>query len=189
MKLRKGQIAPDFRTEDVQGQALHLHSLKGKKILLSFLRNTNCPLCSLHVFKLARVADELKSKGMELLVFYESAKVMFDVSPFFQKHVFQGQKLRIFSDPQRVIYDQYGAEINAQKATLEALRKGGRLEGIKEARALGIQGEGQEPGTNFDAIPADFLLDENLQIQHAHYGKNAGDNISLEIVQQFAKQG
>lgn len=188
MKLKIGQKALDFTTEDVLGNPIHLNDLKGRKIFLAFLRNTQCPLCNLHVFKLSKKADKLKAAGLEILVFYESGKEMFQRSDFFHANVFKDKKFSVLSDPQRKIYDLYGAEINPQKATLEALKTAGRFEQVQEASQLGITGDGIQEGTHADAIPADFLIDENLMIQYVHYGNDAGDNISLELVEKFVSQ-
>ncbi|MBC7923024.1 MAG: redoxin family protein, partial [Ferruginibacter sp.] len=82
MKLQTGQLAPDFTAEDVLGHPVRLHDLAGKKVYLSFLRNTDCPLCSLHVVKLIKVADQLKQNGTEVIVFYESGKPVVLASDF-----------------------------------------------------------------------------------------------------------
>lgn len=186
MPLLQNQEVPDFSTEDVLGNPIHLHSLRGKKIFIAFLRNTHCPLCNFHLFKLTHLADKLKENNTEILVFYESDKKMFEYSPFFKDRIFKDNKITIISDPQRKIYDLFGAEINPEKATLEALKNAGRFAEVQEAAQLGITGDGQEAGTNPDAIPADFLIDEQLIIQYAHYGNDAGDNINLKLVESFA---
>lgn len=189
MKLQLNQQVPDFKTEDVLDTAVHLHALKGKKIFIAFLRNTNCPLCSFHVFKITQIIDKLKENNMEVIVFYESDKKMFTYSSFFQEKVFKNNKITIISDTARKMYDLFGAERNPAKLDLELLKNAGRFEEVAEAATHGFTGDGHEAGTNIDAIPADFLIDENLQIQYVHYGKDAGDNINLKLVEQFAVAG
>ena len=189
MKLKNNQEVPNFITEDVLGNPVQLHHLKGKKIFIAFLRNTNCPLCNFHLFKLTHIADKLKENNMEVVVFYESHKKMFAYSSFFKEKVFSSNKFHIISDPERKIYDLFGTEINPAKATLEVLEKAGRFAEVQEAMQNGFSGDGQQEGTNPDAIPADFLIDENLIIQHAHYGGDAADNINLKLVENFALTG
>ncbi|MBC8112222.1 MAG: redoxin domain-containing protein [Verrucomicrobia bacterium] len=189
MKLKTGQIAPNFQMEDVLGKALELKQFKGKKIFMAFLRNTNCPLCNLHVFKLSKQAAHLKSLGLEILVFYESDKKMFKNSDFFKTNVLDEQKFSVISDPQRKIYNLFGAEISPEKSTMEVLKNAGRFAEVEEAAKLGITGTGVEAGTHADAIPADFLIDEDFIIQYAHYGNDAGDNINLKLVENFAQTG
>lgn len=36
-------------------------------------------------------------------------------------------------------------------------------------------------------LPADFLIDEFGRIQEVYYGKDAGDHIPFERIEQFAK--
>lgn len=189
MKLSAGAQAPKFAVEDVLGQKINLEDFKGKKIFLAFLRNTNCPLCSLHLYKLSKIAPQLKQNDMEVVVFYESNKKMFSVSTYFKETVFDKNILYIVSDPSRNIYKLYNAEINSSKNTLEVLQKAGRLAELEEAAKLGIKGKSTEEGTNADAIPCDFLIDENFKIQLAHYGNDSGDHIDLAVVEKFAKEG
>ncbi|KOY84490.1 hypothetical protein AD998_21090 [bacterium 336/3] len=185
MKLIVGQTPPIFRTEDVLGNIINLTKFKGKKIFIAFLRNTHCPLCSLHVYKLSQKAQKLKELGLEILVFYESEKKIFTYSDFFKKNIFNEQKFHVISDTQRIIYDLYGTEISPEKASFELLKKAGRIEQVTEANLLGIHGDGLEEGTHPDAIPADFLIDESFTIRYIHYGNDAGDNIDLKIVEDF----
>jgi peroxiredoxin len=189
MKFKKGNVAPNFQIEDVLGNLIELKQLKGKRIFISFLRNTNCPLCSLQVFKISKQAEYLKSLGLKILVFYESDKAIFKHSDFFKTNVLDENRFSVISDPKRSIYDLFSAEISPEKSTLEVLKNAGRFASVEEAAKLGITGNGIEAGTNPEAIPADFLIDENLVIQYAHYGNDAGDNIQLKLVEQFALNG
>ncbi|NJL15591.1 MAG: redoxin domain-containing protein [Microscillaceae bacterium] len=189
MTLTKGQFAPQFETEDILGNPLRLSELTGRKVLLSFWRNTNCPLCSLFLYKLIRQAEEWKAKGLEILVFYESDKKMFLRSPFFMNDVLKRGCLRLVSDPQRKIYDLYRVEVSPQKARLEVLEAAGRFPSVAEAGKLGFEGDGEEAGTNFAAIPADFLLNAKHQLELTRYGQDAGDNIPLEVIARFVLTG
>lgn len=185
MKLETGQTAPNFTVQDVLGRQIQLSQVKAKKIFLAFLRNTNCPLCSHHVLKISQKADFYKSQGLEIIVFYESHKNMFKNSPFFQETVFKDDKFSVVSDPQRTVYDLYKTEISPEKSTLEVLMQAGRILEVEAATKLGITGNGIEAGTHPDAIPADFIINENMIIEYAHYGRDSGDNISLDLIEMF----
>lgn len=187
MKIKVGQLAPDFITEDVLGRKIQISHIKGKKKFLAFLRNTHCPLCNYHVLQISKKANYLQSLGLEIIVFYESKKTMFDGSIFFQETVFKEDKFSVVSDPERKVYDLYKAEISPEKATLEVLTAAGRIPEIEAAAKLGIVGDAIEEGTNPDAIPADFLIDEDGIIQYVHYGEDPGDHIDLTIVENFLK--
>ena len=187
MKLKAGSLAPDFQSIDVLHRPIQLRDYLGKKVYLCFLRNTSCPMCSLHLFKLLKIVDRLKTKNTEIVIFYESSPEMFKHSSFFQEQVLKDNKIRIISDTERQFYTLYGAELSPQKASQENfMATPGRMEVYQEATRLGFKGSGIQEGTNSDAIPADFLLDENLLIRHAYYGNDVADHTPLSIIESFA---
>lgn len=47
MPLSKGDAAPDFKIQSIDGGELTMESLKGKKVFLTFFRYAACPLCNL----------------------------------------------------------------------------------------------------------------------------------------------
>lgn len=186
MRLSKGQKMPAFSINDIQNNEVNSGNWKGKKTYLTMLRNTACPLCSFHVFRLLKMADELKARNVQVIAFYESRKQVILSSPFFKEQVLKEKKLRVVSDTSRDVYKIVGAEIDQAKASFDTLLKNGRMPLIEAAARLGFNGNGIEEGTNAGAIPADFLIDENGIIVHAHYGIDSGDNINLELVDKFA---
>jgi RNase P/RNase MRP subunit p29 len=107
-------------------------------------------------------------------------------SPFFKEKVVGEKKLTVISDPDRKLYGLFGTEVNASKATFDILQKNGRIPIIEAAAKAGFTGNGIQEGTHPDAIPADFLVDENQKIVVAHYGIDSGDNISLDVVENFS---
>jgi len=42
-------------------------------------------------------------------------------------------------------------------------------------------------GGNVMTMPADFLVNEDGVIEAAHYGKDEGDHIPIELVKQFSR--
>lgn len=187
MRLVKGQVMPSFSIKDVDNNVIESDRWKGKKTYLTMLRNTACPLCSFHVFRLLKMADQLRSDHVQIVAFYESKKQVILSSPFFKDQVLKEKKLQVVSDTDRHVYKLVGAEIDSTKASLEILTKHGRMPIIEAAIKAGFNGNGIEEGTNADAIPADFLINEQGIIVHAHYGADSGDNISLELVEKFSK--
>jgi len=49
MKLKEGQLAPDFTALDADGNEMKLSDYKGKKIIIGFYRNVACPFCNRRV--------------------------------------------------------------------------------------------------------------------------------------------
>lgn len=185
-QLKAGQFIPQFSIEDVSGKKISSRDLEGKKLYITFLRNTACPLCSFHVFRLLKLTDQLKANNVEVIAFYESKRQVIMSSPFFRDQVLNDKKMIVISDTAREVYTLFGAEVNPQKATFEILQAHGRIPKIEEAAKNGFTGDGMQQGTNADAIPADFLVDEAGRIVYAHYGIDAADNIALEKVEEFA---
>ncbi|OJJ14413.1 hypothetical protein BKI52_42275 [marine bacterium AO1-C] len=187
MRLSINQQAPDFQTKDVLGNPIHLENYQGKKVYIAFLRNASCPLCSLHLYKLTKIVDQLKNKGLELIVFYESVNSILLKSPFFNEYILRDDKFYVVSDNERKYYGLYGAELRPERATPEIFKAAGLLETYNEALRLGMTGNGQEAGTNGSAMPADFLIDEQGIVRYAKYGNNIGDHIDLQLLEDFVK--
>ena len=180
MQLKKGNIAPDFITTDVFGNEISLRKLKGKKILLSFMRNTACPFCNFRIFQLNKKAESYQAQGLEMVVFLESGKELILKSSFLKD-----QKLLLFSDPGKVIYKQYGVEQSALKMISTLLSAEKRKE-AQESKNLGLELIDDNKATQ-TLIPADFLLNEDLLIEEAYYGKNLGDALAFEKIEAFLK--
>ena len=124
---------------------------------------------------------------MEVIIFYESSIEVFNQSYFFREQVLKENKIRIISDPDRKLYTLYGVELSTKKASFENFKATpGRMEQLREAMQLGFTGNGIEHGTNPDAVPADFLLDEKLIVRSAHYGNDSGDHTSTAVIESFA---
>ncbi|HWR97419.1 MAG TPA: TlpA disulfide reductase family protein [Candidatus Methanoperedens sp.] len=64
-KLKKGQAAPDFTLNDVDGKTWKLSDLKGKKIVMLDFWATWCNICKREMPVLERVYKEYKGKGVE----------------------------------------------------------------------------------------------------------------------------
>jgi len=187
MKLSINQHAPAFQTKDILGNPVHLSAYQGKKVYIAFLRNASCPLCSMHLYKLTKIVDSLKARGLELIVFYESVNQALLKSPFFNEFILKEDKFYVISDNERRYYELYGAELRPERATMEVFKAAGLLETYNEAIRLGMTGNGIEAGTNTSAMPADFLIDERGIIRYAKYGVNVGDYIDLQTIEDFVK--
>ncbi|NPD88705.1 MAG: AhpC/TSA family protein [Asgard group archaeon] len=172
MRLKAGDVAKDFSLEDISGKQLSLADFKDKKLLLSFYRYASCPLCNLRVSQLIQIYDELKSKGLCFIAFFQSPKESIE------KYVgIQNAPFPIISDPERKIYKLYGVEHSwigylrggISITMLRALWKGfmiGKMEGKK------------------NLLPADFLID-NIKVKKAYYGKTISDNLPIDEIKEF----
>jgi hypothetical protein len=73
MRLREGQLAPDFDVTDIYGRRVALERYRGRLTLLSFHRAAVCPLCNLRLAHLIRRAPAYRRAGLEIIAFFESS--------------------------------------------------------------------------------------------------------------------
>jgi peroxiredoxin len=59
MPLRQGGAAPDFQATDLFSRALRLSDLRGRPVLLSFMRYASCPTCNLRVREMVLAYERL----------------------------------------------------------------------------------------------------------------------------------
>ncbi|MCG3225385.1 MAG: AhpC/TSA family protein [Candidatus Heimdallarchaeota archaeon] len=172
MRLKDGDEAKNFSLKDISGKQILLSDFKDKKLMLSFYRYASCPLCNLRVQQLIQIHDELKSKGLFLVAFFQSPKE--SISKYVGK---QNAPFPVISDPERKIYKLYGVEHSwigylrggVSLSMLRALWKGfmiGKMEGKK------------------NLLPADFLID-NLKVKKAYYGKTISDHLPIDKIKEF----
>jgi len=66
-KLKKGQPAPDFTLQDLDGKTWKLSDLKGKKIVLIDFWATWCNICKREMPVLEKVYEEYRGRNVEFL--------------------------------------------------------------------------------------------------------------------------
>lgn len=64
--LEKGNLAPDFELRSVDGKAMKLSSLRGKKVIVNFWA-TWCPPCRLEMPEMEKFYTKNKNEGIEIL--------------------------------------------------------------------------------------------------------------------------
>lgn len=178
MRLLIGQPAPDFRTEDVFDRTIDLRDLKGHKLMLSFYRFSACPFCNLRVNKLMNQSATYEEKGLKMISFWQSPKESI------LEHV--GKKnppFPMIPDPSKDIYKLYRVEkswkgsmklmIHDPSMAIEAMKGGFNPKHIDGEKNI---------------IPADFLINPDLTIHKAFYGKHIGDHIPFSEIERFLEK-
>lgn len=169
--LKAGESAPEFNCMDDHRRSIRLEDFKGKPLVIEFSRYVGCPVCSLRLQELGRLAPELDKRGAALVVFLQSSRTKI------QEHTReQPLPYSIIPDPDRAYYRLYGVEAGGWGAVLNAATI---TQGIRAWRAGHKHGafEGKETQT-----PADFLVGGDGKILHAHYGKHAADVMTPEAI-------
>ncbi|MWV45918.1 redoxin domain-containing protein [Paenibacillus sp. HJL G12] len=178
-QFQSGDIAPFFQVEDQKDQSVSLETYRGRKVLLAFFRNSACALCNLRVHQFIQRYASWQQQGMDVIAFFES--------PEANLHKYVGQQdapFPLIADPEARIYELYGVETSEAKvqATLSQ-------PGIHEEIAARVEAAGfklmPEAGSNFNRIPAEFLIDENGMIRVAYYGEFITDHLPFETIDQF----
>ena len=171
MRIKPGQSAKNFSSEDLAGNTVALNDYKGQRLMLSFYRYAACPLCNLRVHHLIQHYAALIEKNLQLVAVFQSPRESILKYAGKQKAPFP-----IIPDPQRRLYRLYGVESSwagfikgSMRLSLvtSALMKGfwpGKMEGIKSM------------------VPADFLIGPDLTVQVAYYGKDIGDHLPVERI-------
>lgn len=177
MDIRVGMAAPLFRIVDTRGNTVDLGAYAGKTVLLSFFRNAACALCNLRVHRLIGRYPHYKRSGLEIIAVFESPEQnMID-------HVgMQDAPFPLIADPHAQLYDLYGVEISEQKIA-RTMEMPETQVAVQDAAAIGFPLV-QEEGSNFNRLPADFLIGPNGIIQLAHYANYVTDHLSFEVIEQ-----
>ncbi len=177
-KLEAGQLAPLFSLSDIYDREIDLSAYKnkGKKILISFFRNVACPFCNFRIHQLTTKNDQWKD-DLEMIFFLESKKEVVLRSSFHQGV----SPIPIIADFDREIYKKYGTEVSIEKFNST----------INSEKQMNIHSKLVEKGydikteeTLIHSIPADFLLDENLNIIKAYYGKDIPDHLPFDQIEE-----
>ncbi len=176
MRLNRLQSAPQLLLHDLDGLPVEVGG--GKKILLSIFREAACPFCNFRVFELTRNARDLSKLGLEIVVVFASDEQ--DVRRFIAK---QPRPFRMVADPANTAHRIYGVErsmrgkLKAVFTRLPAMLRGLWAAGLTSGKRTG------------HLMPADFLIDGDGKLVDIYYGRDAGDHIPIERIEQFAARG
>lgn len=170
--IRAGDRVPRFAAVAATGTPIRSDNLLGSWTLLQFHRFASCPACFVSVREFSQRHAALQREGLNLVAFFYSepqalAEAFQDLAPAFQ----------IVGDPKREIFDRFGVE--------RSLRK------FLDLRAWVTAAVGWSKGARFDpvsnitredtaGVPADFFVDPDGLIQHAHYGTHAADSLNVD---------
>ena len=167
MRLQENTPAKNFNTEDVFGNPISLDLYKGKKVLLSFLRFTGCPVCNLHIHKILQRKDEIDKNNLSILFVFES-------DPMTVKKYITNENLpfTFISDPNQILYDLYSVEKSWKKFIKWGLTFKGLSDGakgfLKYNKFSSMKGSSNR-------VEAEFLIDEKGILEKIHYGEMVGD--------------
>ncbi len=183
MKLQTNLTAPIFVLKDIFGRTIDLNEYRDKRVFIGFFRHAGCPFCNLRVHALTKEHEALKTKGLEMIFFFESKEVVL-LRSIFHKEV---SPIPLISDPEKKWYDAFGLENSAYKSTVSHITS--FVQTAYRAKKAGVPIHAMADGESINTIPAEFLIDKGLLIKKVHYSQGLNDRISMDIVRAFAEDG
>jgi thioredoxin-dependent peroxiredoxin len=175
LRVTSGEKAKNIKLPAIDGSLFETESVKGKPLMLSFLRFASCPFCNLRVNELVRRFGEFGNDFTIIAVFDSPLDNL-------TRHT-KGHKapFPILADENNKYYKEYGIEYSVI----------GMLKGMFLRMPTLLKGmfEGYIPTTikgSITTMPADFLIDREGIIQVAYYGKDEGDHLSFDAVKEFS---
>jgi peroxiredoxin len=177
MLIQPGMLAPTFRSTDLFGDPLDLADYRGQPLLLTFLRNAACALCNLRVHELITHYPALAQQGLAVIAVFESPR-----AAMLEYVGRQDAPFPLLADPQAELYDRYGVETSEAKLA-HTMAMPETQTAVAAAAALGFALI-QEPGSNFNRMPADFLIGPDGVVLRAHYASFITDHLTLAAIEQ-----
>ncbi|MBS0435283.1 MAG: AhpC/TSA family protein [Proteobacteria bacterium] len=175
MPLREGSTAPDFQTTDMFGSAVRLSDLRGRPVLLSFMRYASCPMCNLRVRELALAHERLSREGLVMLVVFQST------AESMKEYVGrQDAPFALIPDPDMSLYRLFEVE----RGWAGLLAPGNAVHAVKAFSKGFAPGRIEGP---FNRLPADFLIGPDGRIGQAFYARTAGEHVPLGDVSAWLK--
>lgn len=174
MRLAPPSQAELFETQDIYGEPIKLKDYSGKKVMLCFFRDAACPFCNFRVYELTHRYKNWQAKGVEVIAVFSStdAEVRDHVARY-------PRPFRLIADPNLEIYNRYRVEKSASALWKALLFRMPRI--IRGIRTGGRP----KPNPHVTLVPADFLINEQGNIQDCWYGENTSDHIPLDRVDRF----
>lgn len=178
--LAPGDTVPPRDLRTIGGRTVRLPDAEGLTHL-QFRRFAACPLCNVHLRRVAVRHEEIQAVGVtEIVVFHSPAEIM---APH-QGHL----PFAVVADPERELYDEFGVQTSpranlhpaAWTAPLRAQTWLVVAKGLRIGARLGLQGD------TMLGLPADLLLDGDGTVREAHYGQHAADQWSVDDLLRLA---
>lgn len=177
MRLTSGSKLTNIQLPAIDSSIFNSDSVKGKPVMLSFLRFASCPFCNLRINELVRRFDEFGDDFTIIAIFDSPLDNL--------THHAEGHKapFPILADESNKYYKEYGIEhsvagmLKGMVFRFPTLLKG-MLKGYVPLRFKG----------SLITMPADFLIDRDGIIQVAYYGEDEGDHLAFDEVKKFSNR-
>ena len=165
MKMKAGDVFPTKTFRAVSGKELNVPD-EGLLTHLQFRRFVGCPICNTHIGQMIKRAEEIKSAGIQEVIFFHSKGE--EMRP-----LQEGLPFDLVADAEKVYYREFGVEASLayfmNPRTIAAAVRGilrGNLTLKMTGGPLGL--------------PAEFLIEPDGRVRAAKYGRHAYDQWSVD---------
>jgi peroxiredoxin len=177
MRLTVGTRAPAFEATTIDGRRLALETLRGRTVLLKFYPFATCPVCNLHMRHFVREYKVLEALGLTTVVLFHPPDTR--VTHSHRPRV----PFDIVGDPTKHIFAAYGVEKSWAVMLSPAVA-------LDYAAALwnGFPPDLLPSDGGITGNPADFMIDADGRIAHAHYGRHDADSLAVPQIAAIRRQ-
>lgn len=177
MKRKTGDAIYAIELTAIDGTLFNSDTLLGRPFMLSFLRFASCPFCNLRMHELVTRFNELPDDFTVVAVFDSPLENL-------QRHAGKHHApFPVLADASNTYYRLYGIEHSVMGVLKGMIMRMPKL-------LYGMFAKGYMPlriKGSMTTMPADFLVDRNGIIQEAYYGKDEGDHLPFERIEEFSK--
>ena len=176
-QLQPGEQAPDFALPALDGSLLHLAEMRGQPIWLIFNRQATCALCNPHNAQIIEMAPAMNARGIKIVTIWGSSLTDLNLgigrlSPPYP----------VLADPHDQTYDRYGLR-RSVLGTIDARNAATLAQGVAMLGPRFLKSDGE-----LTRMPAEFLINPDGSIHHAHYNAFGADWLPMERVNEWADQ-
>jgi peroxiredoxin len=176
MRITTPSKAPSLQLVDIENTPIPVGGT-GRKMLLSFFREANCPFCNFRVYELTHNYRSLDALGLDIVAVFSSDEAQ--IRRFVAR---QPRPFRMVADPDDSAHRIFGVERSFMGKLLAMMRRLPAM--IRGMREVGMAGM-----ATGNLLPADFLIDEQGHVVETYYGRDAGDHIPIERIELFVARG
>lgn len=175
--LVSGDMVPDFQVKDIFDQPIQMSNYVGKRTLLVFFRFASCPLCTVRFNQLVQNYHAYEAKDLNIIAVFESSADYIKRYATNKKNV----PFPVIADLEGELYELYNVKKSVVKTFLGMFRIVKMFQGMI-ARRFSMA----KPDGSITRVPADFLIGPLLSVKESYYGKDIGDHIPLNKIDEFA---
>lgn len=176
-RLEKGVRNHEFLVTSIFGNQVSNTTYARQKLWMAFYRYAGCPMCASHFDEVNSYIQRLKDNDVVFFAVFDSAPAKI---PDRMKSK-AGPNCVIIGNDNLGLFELFGVE-----KSWAGLFSMGTLQSRIEAGKKGYSENNLDGAIN--RMPAHILVWPGGEVAHAHYGKNAGDQIPWNVAWDFVSK-